>query len=190
MRISVLLGLVALGAGCQTIHEELPTAPGTVTGLGALLPGVQIPIVPTPTPAPTPTATPTPQPSPTPAPAAPISETLDPGPIAKVRVGFFGINCGKGQPSPRNGEGVLPIGCRGYVTATPKDKNGDDVPKRVHGTEIFWELEEGHGSVEVLEPTFESDFNKDLVGISFGAFGLCATVRGVRGCLEGNVQPR
>jgi hypothetical protein len=191
MRFSTLLVFVALGAGCHTIQEELPTAPGRVNGLTSLLPGTPLLATPTPAPTPTPAATPTPAPTPTPQAAAPIATAPeDPGPIAKIRVGFFGINCGKGQPSPRNGEGLLPIGCRGYVTATPKDKNGDDVPKKVHGPNIEWELEEGQGSVEVLDPTFESDFNKDLVGRRSGAFSLCATVKGVRGCLKGNVQPR
>ena len=189
MRFSTLLVFVALGAGCHTIQEELPTAPGKVNGLTSLLPGT--PLLATPTPAPTATATPIPAPTPTPQAAAPIATAPeDPGPIAKIRVGFFGINCGKGVPVPRNSDQVLPIRCRGYVTATPKDENGDDVPKKVHGPDIAWELAYGEGVVEVLPPTFESDFNKDLVGVSSGAFGLCATVKGVRGCLEGNVQPR
>ena len=38
MRFSTLLVVVALGAGCHTIQEELPTAPGKVNGLTNLLP--------------------------------------------------------------------------------------------------------------------------------------------------------
>ena len=34
-----------------------------------------------------------------------------------------------------------------------------------------------------------SDFNKDLTGVRPGAFNLCATVRGITGCLDGTVTP-
>jgi hypothetical protein len=41
----------------------------------------------------------------------------------------------------------------------------------------------------VQDPTFASDFNKDLVGKRVGGFSLCATVKGVTGCLNGSVIP-
>jgi len=134
-----------------------------------------------PTPAPTPAATPAPTPAATPAP--------DRGPIDSIRVGFFGISCKNGKPTPRNGERRLPSGCTGYVTATPKDKNNIDVPARVHGPEISWNLMWGNGTVEVKKPTFPSDFNKDVLGLRPGEFSLCATVKGVEGCLHGFVIP-
>jgi len=109
--------------------------------------------------------------------------------IDSIRVGFFGINCGKGNPVPRNGERILPRGCRGYVTATPKQKNGDDVPANVHGPNIAWFVLSGAEMIDVQAPTFASDFNKDIVGQRTGAFGLCATVREVTGCLMGTVTP-
>ena len=102
----------------------------------------------------------------------------------------FGVNCGKGEPHPNNGKGQLPKGCRGYVTATPKDKNNIDVPAKIHGPNITWELVYGDSVVSVEDPTFPSDFNKDLVPVSIGDFGLCATVKGVTGCLHGHVIPR
>jgi hypothetical protein len=43
--------------------------------------------------------------------------------ITYVRVAFYGIACEEGIMPPRNGENVLPIGCRGFVTATPKQRN-------------------------------------------------------------------
>jgi hypothetical protein len=90
---------------------------------------------------------------------------------------------------PRNGQKVLPRGCRGYVTASPKDAQGDDVPARVHGPDIEWFVLYGNDIIDVQTPTFASDFNKDIVGVKTGAFGLCATVRGVTGCLIGTVIP-
>jgi hypothetical protein len=92
-------------------------------------------------------------------------------------------------PVPRNGERILPRGCRGYVTATPKQANGDDVPAAVHGPNIEWFVLTGDDIIDVQAPTFASDFNKDIVGVRPGAFGLCATVRGVTGCLMGTVVP-
>jgi hypothetical protein len=109
--------------------------------------------------------------------------------IDSIRVAFFGINCGRGNPVPRNNERLLPRGCRGYVTATPKQANGDDVPANVHGPNIEWFVLYGEEFIDVQAPTFQSNFNKDVVGVSPGAFGLCATVRGVTGCLIGTVIP-
>ena len=90
---------------------------------------------------------------------------------------------------PRNGEKILPLGCRGYVTATPKQVNGDDVPLSNHGPNIEWFILEGGDKIAVQAPTFASDFNKDIVALRTGTFGLCATVREVTGCLMGTVVP-
>ena len=90
---------------------------------------------------------------------------------------------------PRNGEKILPRGCRGYVTASPKDVRGDDVPPAVHGPDIEWFVLYGDDIVDVQSPTFASNFNKDIVGVRTGAFALCATVREVTGCLIGTVVP-
>lgn len=90
---------------------------------------------------------------------------------------------------PRNGEKILPRGCRGYVTATPKKANGDDVPPENHGPNIEWFVLYGDDIIDVRPPTFASNFNKDIVGLRPGAFALCATVREVTGCLIGTVTP-
>ena len=172
------VALISL-SGC-TVIEELPTLPD-------LHPAGNLPSpIPSPTPTPAPTPTPVPSPQATPAPA---QEELPPSTISYVRVGFFGINCGRGNPVPRNGERLLPRGCRGYVTATPKKANGSDVPLSVHGPDIEWFVLVGEEMIDVQQPTFPSDFNKDVVGVRTGAFGLCATVREVTGCLMGSVIP-
>ena len=75
------------------------------------------------------------------------------------------------------------------MTATPKKANGDDVPASVHGPDIEWFVLYGEDLIDVQAPTFRSDFNKDIVGVQTGAFGLCATVKGVTGCLIGTVVP-
>lgn len=151
--------------------------------------------VPTPTPSPTPGApTPTPTPSPTPSPTSTPSPTPTPAPnpgnhgIHHIRVGFYGVDCKNGKPEPNNGAGLLPVGCKGFVTATPKYANGDDVPASIHGPNVAWNLESGAGIVAVKNSK-TSIWNKDLTGLKAGTFSLCATVLGVRGCLNGTVTP-
>ena len=187
----LFLVVVLAGGGCQTITEELPTRPSPAKSPAAApIPVVKIP-VPVPTPAPAATPTPAPTPTPTPAPAASPAPAATPAPnagsIDSIRVGFFGFKCDAGQIVPHNGWGQLPKGCTGYLTATPKKKDNTDVPQKEHGPDISWRLRAGDGIVDVLPPTFPNDFNKDLLGLKQGEFSLCATVKGVEGCLNGTV---
>ena len=48
--------------------------------------------------------------------------------VAYVRVSFFSFECNPGVVVPLPPEGKLPLGCDGFVTATPKQKDGTDVP--------------------------------------------------------------
>jgi hypothetical protein len=209
----LVLGFAVLGAWGCTVVEEIPTKPSLITvggqpvqpsgGNPSPIPSPSSSPSPsprpsaTPTPTPSPSATPTPSPTqpspsptPSPRPSATPSPALPASTIDSIRVGFFGINCGRGNPVPRNGEKLLPRGCRGYVTASPKDRNGDDVPLSIHGPDIDWFVLDGDDKIAVEDPTFASDFNKDIVGVREGTFGLCATVREVTGCLMGTVIPR
>jgi hypothetical protein len=111
--------------------------------------------------------------------------------IARVRVAFWGFECNPGVEVPSTLARVLPRGCDGSVTATPKDKDGVDVPLAVHGPEIEWELRRGDEVVNVLpDKRFPNPFNLVLRPKGpLGAFHLCATVQGVEGCLAGTVVP-
>ena len=128
----------------------------------------------------TPAPTPTPTPAPTPTPG--------PGNIAYIRVGFYGVECFNGQTAPNNGARRLPVGCFGYVTATPKQSNGQDVDAAEHGPDIAWEVVQGEAQIKVMEVP-QQKFNKVIRGRTPGAFSLCATVRTVTGCLDGQVVP-
>ena len=171
LKTSMLVMTVAAAAmiGCQTLTDEVPSQPTPVEG-----PTLSPPVT-----APAQAPSPSPIPTPTPVPSA--------GSIDSIRVAFFGITCGKGNPVPNNGWRLLPKGCRGFVTATPKKKDNTDVPAAEHGPNIAWSMLYGEEFVRVEDPTFESDFNKDVVGERVGGFGLCATVKGVTGCLNGTV---
>jgi hypothetical protein len=117
----------------------------------------------------------------------PASFPLDPADvIERVRVGFYSIQCEGERIPPRNGEGLLPVDCTGFVTATPKKKDESDVDRRIHGPEITWELEQAGESVSI-EDFPKVDFNKLLRGRDPGEFRLCATVQTHRGCLSGKV---
>jgi hypothetical protein len=106
--------------------------------------------------------------------------------IDSLRVGFYGITCADGRTPPRNGDGRLPLGCTGFVTATPKDAHGADVDARVHGPYITWELEQRYEFVRV-ESYPDVAFNKILKPDSRGEFRLCATVQTHTACLSARV---
>lgn len=204
IRIRTGLWLLALAAtGCQTIYEEIPGGTGaTGTTSGGPVPVIVTPVATptpsapsaTPTPAPqatpTPSSTPTPSATPTPTPRPTPTPTPTSGPpIHHIRVGFFGFNCPASITPPRNGEGILPVACRGMVTATPKDSRGDDIPASVHGPDIAWSFDSGGGAAKMTNSGM-STFNKNLDGERPGSFSLCATVKGVTGCLNGRVEYR
>jgi hypothetical protein len=119
----------------------------------------------------------------------PAAFPLDPEEIVdRVRVGFYGIRCEGERKPPRNGEGVLPVGCTGYVTATPKRADDSDVDARVHGPEIEWQLVPLGGRV-ILADYSGIPFNKVVKGYSPGDVRLCATVANHQGCLGIHIIP-
>ena len=117
----------------------------------------------------------------------PASFPLDPEDVIdSIRVAFYGIRCADGQTPPNNATGKLPIGCSGFVTATPKNRENRDVPPAVHGPNITWVLKDGGQFIDLHDDP-DQDFNKTLIGRSKGHFTLCATLKGVEGCLHGEV---
>jgi hypothetical protein len=106
--------------------------------------------------------------------------------IAYVRVAFYSITCEEGITPPRNGENVLPLGCRGFVTATPKQRNNEDVPHHIIGSDVAWRLEQA-GDVVIVHDDESNGFNKMLVGRTAGRYSLCAISHGVEGCQHGEV---
>ncbi|MET0556225.1 MAG: hypothetical protein ABW221_24505 [Vicinamibacteria bacterium] len=119
----------------------------------------------------------------------PAAFPLDPADVVdRVRVGFYGIRCEGERKPPRNGEGLLPLGCTGYVTATPKRADDTDVDRRVHGDEIDWQVVPLGGRV-VLSNYSDVPFNKVVKAYSWGDVRLCATVANHQGCMNIKVVP-
>ena len=106
--------------------------------------------------------------------------------IGYVRVAFYSILCDAGITPPRNGENRLPLGCRGFVTATPKRTNNEDVPARIIADDISWRFEQ-EGDIAVLVTDDHNAFNKQVVGRNVGRYTLCATSHGVEGCQHGEI---
>lgn len=108
--------------------------------------------------------------------------------IGYIRVAFYSILCDAGITPPRNGENRLPLGCRGYVTATPKRPNNEDVPPRIIASDISWRFEQ-EGDVATIHDDDHNAFNKLVVGRGPGRYTLCATSHGVEGCQHGEIIP-
>jgi hypothetical protein len=101
--------------------------------------------------------------------------------------GFFGCPAGTVLPVPAAGE--LPEICSGIVTATPKDANGVNTPDYVHGNDISWNLRSGSDAVTAYPALDGNIFNYIIQPKAVGSFSLCATIKGVEGCLNGRVVP-
>jgi hypothetical protein len=106
-----------------------------------------------------------------------------------VRTAFFGFKCDPGVVSPLPATGDLLEVCSGIVTATPKDANGVNTPATIHGNDVTWRLRSGEEFVAVYPALDGNIFNYIVQARHVGSFSLCATVRGVEGCLNGRVIP-
>lgn len=125
------------------------------------------------------------QPSPNASPS-PGSGSCTPGVVEFVRVNPFGYDGCPGTPPP-NSSGLLPAGCTARVTATPKDRNGADVPASLHGQNIIWAVTIGADKILVTDDP-EQPFNKNVQmrsGSAPGEFQLTATVCSVTGAWNG-----
>jgi hypothetical protein len=111
--------------------------------------------------------------------------------IAYVRTVFFAFECLPGVVAPSYRDRRMPVGCDGFVTATPRTRNEERVPSWIHGPDVEWELRKGEDVVRMDPDTrFGNAFNKILrpTGV-VGDFVLCATVLGKEGCLNGQTIP-
>jgi hypothetical protein len=109
--------------------------------------------------------------------------------FAYVRTAFFGFKCDPGIVTPPPFQGDLLVVCSGIVTATPKDANGLNTPASVHGNDVSWNLRSGAENVSVYPAGDGNIFNYIVQARQVGTFSLCATVKGVEGCLNGRVVP-
>jgi hypothetical protein len=110
--------------------------------------------------------------------------------ISFVWVGFFSLECNPGTTAPGIGDRLLPLACDGYVTATPKQKNGRDVPSWIHGNDVVWHVRDGAELISVdTDWRYGNEFNRVLRPKGVGYFSICATVLGKMGCLNARTTP-
>lgn len=84
---------------------------------------------------------------------------------SSVRVGFFGFDGSCPNP-PANNAGILPVGCTGSATATPKLANGEDQPDALHaGVTAKWSVFDNTGYATVIDSS-DTSFNKLFHGIA------------------------
>jgi hypothetical protein len=126
--------------------------------------------------------------SPSPSPSASAAACR---PADTVRVGFFGFDCAPGVTPPSNGGGVLPLGCTGALTATPK-VGGEDQQGRDHeGVIPAWRVASGDGFVSLVSR--DQPFNRTAVPLAVSPAGTVvvveATVCGVAGTTTFRVTP-
>jgi hypothetical protein len=109
--------------------------------------------------------------------------------ISYIRVAFYSIRCPDGIEVPRNAEDKLPVGCTGFVTATPKTKDNLDVKQGLIGNQIDWTFEQEGEHVRLNDFADDVPFNKILTAVNPGHWTLCATVKAFKGCQFGEVVP-
>jgi hypothetical protein len=108
--------------------------------------------------------------------------------VATVSVSFYRYtDCANTTP-PHNS---IAVGCRGSITATPRDILGNKLPPELHATDVVWFIRAGEGTTVNSSPSPEGiPFNLVIVAREVGEFSVCATVGGNRtGCLNGFVIP-
>jgi hypothetical protein len=109
--------------------------------------------------------------------------------LYRVHVLPVGLECPDGRATlPTLDKREIPVGCTMIITATPKDKNLNDVDPRLHGPDIKWDVPTGDFRIKV-EDFHEQPFNLKLIGREAGEFAVCAEVARVAGCLLGTVTP-
>ena len=109
--------------------------------------------------------------------------------LYRVHVLPVGLECPATRDTvPSLDKREIPVGCTMVITATPKDKNLNDVDPRLHGDDVKWDMPTGDFRVKV-EDFHGQPFNLKLIGKEAGEFAICAEVAKVAGCMLGNVTP-
>lgn len=107
--------------------------------------------------------------------------------VHTVRTGPFGFDCNLGVTAPSNNSGVLPMGCRANITATPKDINGDNIAPAQHGPIGTWRVTSGNVSV-IPRPDDSLGFNAIVTPLGPGPFTVANEVCGKPAVYQAVVQ--
>ncbi len=120
----------------------------------------------------------------------PANFPLDVGdPVARIFVGIFRFRCVGGVTAPPTYENIVPLACDAVITATPKDKDGVNVPWWLHSMNVEFWVRDGEGNVIVLGDVPDEPFNKWIYPKGVGSFSVCAAVDGRQTCMNAKVIP-
>jgi hypothetical protein len=107
--------------------------------------------------------------------------------VASVSVSFYRYTDCTNLTPPHNS---IAVGCRGSITATPRDSLGNKLPPELHATDAQWFIRQGEGTTINSSPSPEGiPFNLVLVAREVGEFSVCAIVGNRTGCMNGVVIP-
>jgi hypothetical protein len=107
--------------------------------------------------------------------------------VATVSVSFFRYTECSNLTPPHNS---IAVGCRGTITATPRDAQGNKLPVDLHSADVSWFVRNGDETTIVTSPAPDGvPFNLVIVARQVGEFSVCATVGSKTGCLNGFVIP-
>lgn len=179
-RAFALIALVGLTmGGCQTLTEELPSAPTTPPVQIPVLPPIvnpgPIPDVPTPgggggAPPPPPTSDPAPPPPGGGGPPGQIPNNFNP--VTKVGAKVYFLECGGQQVPDSEFATSAQVGCRIHFDCTPKDANNNPTQSQGYPE---WTFSPG-GLVDVGNP---NDFTPTVTAKAAGDLTAYVVIDGV-----------
>ncbi len=109
--------------------------------------------------------------------------------VARIFVGIFRFRCVDGVVPPATYANLVPSACDAVITATPKDKDGKDVPWWLHSLNPEFWVRNGENTVIVMGEVPGEPFNKWLYPKGVGDFSVCAAVDGRQTCMNAKVIP-
>ena len=120
----------------------------------------------------------------------PAAFPLDVGdPVVRVYVGIFRFRCVNGVIAPPSYQNLLPLSCDAVITATPKDKDGNNVPSWLHSQDLEVWVRAGENDVVVLGEYPGQPFNRWVYPKGVGTFSICAAIDGAQTCMNARVFP-
>lgn len=178
MRLAKSLAVLAVvGAGCHTIHEELPTRASVVTSPGGTAQVIVVappaaPVTSTPTPAPTSAPVPVASSAPVPTGGTGGDFPNNTAPVARLNIKVYFVECEGRQVPGSEYATSASVGCRIHMDATPRD--GSNQPTQARGTPQW-----SYSNPELIKAGGNSPYNPVLNVKSTGNLSIQASVDGV-----------
>jgi hypothetical protein len=179
MRLAKSLAVLAIaGAGCHTIHEELPTRASVVSTPGGTAQVIIVappaaPVASTPVPAPSSAPAPVPVASSAPVPSGGGGDfPNNNSPVARLNIKVYFVECNGQQVPGSEYASSASVGCRIHLDCTPRDASNQ--PTRARGTPEW-----SYSDTSLVKPGGGSPYNPVLNVKGVGNISVQASVDGV-----------